>query len=252
VVVALRVAHLAGDGVAGALEGVHAHDRGQQRGAHHASLAGAVALVEGRDHAVGAVHAGEEVADRHAHTGRLVGGGAGQRHQARLALGDLVVAGAAALRPVVPETADRQHDESGVDLVQALDREAEPVEHAGAEVLDEHVAVAHQPGQCLATVVGLQVERDRLLVAVARQEVGRDRVVLRPDEGRPPPAGVVTGARGLDLDDAGAHVAEHHPRVRAGEGPGQVDDGGAVEGCAHGVLLVLCRAEVRVCRAPRA
>ena len=77
----------------------------------------------------------------------------------------------------------------------------------------------------LAAVVGLEVEGDRLLVAVAGQEVGRDRVVLRADERRPPAAGVVAGAGRLDLDDAGAEVAQHHPGVRAGEGAGQVDDG---------------------------
>ena len=54
----------------------------------------------------------------------------------------------------------------------------------------------------------LQVERDRLLVAVAGQEVRRLAVRRRGvglDERRPPAAGVVAGAGGLDLD---------HPRAR--------------------------------------
>ena len=46
VVVALGPADLAGDGPAGALEGVHADGRGQQRGAHHGALAGALPLVQ--------------------------------------------------------------------------------------------------------------------------------------------------------------------------------------------------------------
>ncbi len=41
-------------------------------------------------------------------------------------------------------------------------------------------------------------------------------------ERRPPAAGVVTAGR-LDLDDPRAKVAEHHRRVRTGQGTGQVD-----------------------------
>src|SRR5436190_1653852 len=73
----------------------------------------------------------------------------GDRHEAGLALGDLVVARAPALGAVVAEPADAEDDESRVELVQPLGREAEPVEDAGAEVLDEHVAALHQPGQHL-------------------------------------------------------------------------------------------------------
>ena len=39
-----------------------------------------------------------------------------------------------------------------------------------------------------------------------------------------PPSGV------LDLDDAGAEVAQHHRRVRAGERPGEVDDEDSARG----------------------
>ena len=185
---------------------------------------GALALGERRGDAVRAVHPGEQVADRDADAGRVVGVRAGERHQPGLALGDLVVAGAAALGPVVAEAGDRQDDQPRVELVQPLDREAQAVEHAGAEVLDQHVAVPDQAGERLAAVVALEVEGDRLLVAVAGQEVRRLAVVLRADERRAPAAGVVTGAGRLDLDDAGAEVAEHHRGVRAGERPRQVDD----------------------------
>ena len=60
--------------------------------------------------------------------GRLLG--AGDRHQAALALRDLVVAGPRRLRAVVAEAGDRQHHQAGVELVQPRDREAEPVEDA--------------------------------------------------------------------------------------------------------------------------
>ena len=67
--------------------------------------AGARPLVQRGEHAVGAVHPGEQVADRHADTLRVVRSGPGQRHEAAFALGDLVVARPAALGAVVAEPA---------------------------------------------------------------------------------------------------------------------------------------------------
>ena len=248
VVVATGVADLAGDGVPRALEGVDADDGGEQGRAHDASLPVRWRSCSADDDAVGAVHPGEQVADRHADALRVVGVGAGERHQAALALRDLVVPGPPALGPVVAEPADRQQDEPGVELVEPLDGEAEPVEHAGAEVLEQHVGAGDEPGQRLAALVGLQVEGHRLLVAVARQEVRRDRLVVGAHEGRSPATRLVAAPGGLDLDDAGAHVGEHHPAVGPGEGPGQVDDDDVVEGSAHGALLASL--EEPVCRQP--
>jgi hypothetical protein len=193
-----------------------------------------VALVERGDDPVGAVHAGQEVTDRHTDTLRVVGVRPGQRHQAALALGDLVVAGAAALGPVVAEAADGEQHEAGVELVQPLDTEPQPVEHPGPEVLEQHVGMGHEAAEGLPPVGGLQVEGHRLLVAVAGQEVRRHRVVRGPDERRPPAAGLVPTVGGLDLDDPGPHVGEHHPAVRPGQGTGQVDDDDVVQWSAHG------------------
>ena len=126
--------------------------------------------MEGGDDAVGAVHPGEQVTDRHADPLRAVGVGAGHRHEPGLALRDLVVAGAPTLGAVVAEAADREDDEARVELVQPLDGEAEPVEHPRAEVLDEDVGALDQPGEDVAAVVGLEVEGDRLLVAVGARK----------------------------------------------------------------------------------
>ena len=78
---------------------------------------------------------------------RVVGAGAGQRHQPGLALRDLVVAGAAALGAVVPEAGDREHHQPRVQLLQRLEAEPEPLQHAGAEVLHQHVGAADQGEQ---------------------------------------------------------------------------------------------------------
>ena len=233
VVVALRPADLAGHGPAGALEGVHTDAGRQQRRTHDLALAGHVALVERGEDAVGAVHPGQQVRDRHADALRVVGTGAGERHQAGLALGDLVVAGAAALRSVVAEAGDREDDEARVAAHQLLDAEAEPFEHAGAEVLHQHVGPLDEPDQDVLVGLVLEVERDRLLVAVGAEEVRRLARVGLADERRPPAAGVVAAAGRLHLDHPGTEVAEHLGGVRPGEGPGEVDDEQVCERSGH-------------------
>ena len=94
------------------------------------------------------------------------------------------------------------------------------------------VSALHESGEDLGAFPRLQVQRDRLLVAVARQEVrgnsfrdARTAGAALRHERWTPPTGVVTASRRLDLDDAGTEVAQHHPGVRAGEGTAEVDDG---------------------------
>ena len=72
-------------------------------------------------------------------------------------------------------------------------------------------------------------ERDRLFVAVAREQVGRDWLILGPDERRSPAAGLVAAIGVLDLDDPGPHVAQHHPAMGSGQGARQVDDDDVVD-----------------------
>src|SRR5439155_24002192 len=68
---------------------------------------------------------------------------------------------------------DRQVDQARVESREGLVVEAETVEIAGAEVLDEHVAAGEQPAKDLATGVLAQVQPDGALVAVDREVVGR-------------------------------------------------------------------------------
>ena len=116
--VALRAADVPGHRVRRALERVGADEGGEQAGSDDPADPGGVPFVQRGDHPVRAVHAGEEVADRHAHPLWGVGVRPGHRHEPRLALGDLVVPGPSALRPVVSEPADAQQDQPRVELVQ--------------------------------------------------------------------------------------------------------------------------------------
>ena len=81
--------------------------------------------------------------------------------------------GGVALGPVLAVAGDRAVDDAGVHLAHALVADAEAVEHAGAERLEHHVVVAHEPQQHLAAALALEVEADRALVAVQRQEQRR-------------------------------------------------------------------------------
>jgi len=155
--------------------------------------------------------------------------GSGQGHQSCLALGDLVVARATALGSVVPEAADGQQHQAWVQLAEAVQAEAEAIHDPWPEVFHEDVRPLDEPLEATASLVRLQVELDRLLVAVGGQEVCRDGVVVRSDERRTPVARLVADARRFHLDDAGSHVAEHHRGVRSGQGSAEVDDNGAGE-----------------------
>ena len=221
--------NLAGHGEAGALKGVHSDDGGQQAGPHDAAPPGALPLVQRGDHAVGAVHPGEQIGDRRANAGGLVGICPGQAHQSGLTLGDLVVSGATALRPVVPKPSDGQHHQPGVELVQPVGGKAQPVKDPGAEVLHQHIGGPDQPRQRLPAIVALQIQREGFLVAVAGQKVGRLPIVGRSHERRAPAACVITGAGHLDFDDSGTEVAEHHGGVGAGQPAGEIDDDNAVQ-----------------------
>jgi hypothetical protein len=76
------------------------------------------------------------------------GPGAGQGHQPGLTLQDLVVAAAARLGTVMPETGDGQ-DHQGHGSARASPRreKPEPVQHAGAEVLNNDVGAFEQFAQ---------------------------------------------------------------------------------------------------------
>ena len=73
---------------------------------------------------------------------------------------------------------DRAVHDPRVPLAHALVAHAQALEHARAEGLQHHVRVAHQRQQRLAAALALQVQADRALVAVQRQEQRRLRAVV--------------------------------------------------------------------------
>ena len=176
-------------------------------------------------------HAGEDVGDGGADAERRPVRRAGQAHEAAFALDDGVVA-----RTPAPGTVRTVAGDGGVDdargaAVDLFVGEAEPVEGARPEVLDEHVRRLQEPPQDVAPRAGSL--RFRVMPALAAVD-GEEVDALAVHEGRSPAAGVVALGRLLDLDDVGAGVGQGLRAVGAGQDAREVDDADAVEGIVHG------------------
>ena len=190
------------------------------------------------------VQSGHHVEHRDAGPERRTVGIAGEAHQPGHGLHDQVVAGQPrALGGAEP--ADREVHQARVDGRRGVVVEAELGERAGLEVLDRDVRPAQQLLGLRPVLVDTEVEHDRALVAVDRQVVGRDAVLLRRD---PRPRVVAGGS--FHLDHGGPEVGEQHRAVRPGEDARQVGDEQAVERAAvAGTLWFIC--PPRVTDAPR-
>ena len=132
------------------------------------------------------------------------------------------------VRSELPEAADAQHDEVGVDLEQLVGSDVPAFHDAGPEVLDEHVGVFDEAAQDLLALGLGEVECDGPLVAgdhLRPQAVAV--LVVAVGAGR-----VAVGV--LDLDDVGAVVAEQHGGDRGGVDGAKVEDPDAGQGSGHG------------------
>src|SRR5205085_3292205 len=133
-------------------------------------LAGALALVQRGENAGDEMHAGAAVADLRAGDGRWAVFPAGRARGAAHALRDILVGleiGVAARA----ESLDRGVGDARVQLLEPRPGEPLPVEHAGAEILDHHIAAAHQLFQYLFAARRFQIDRDAALVRVQHREI---------------------------------------------------------------------------------
>ena len=83
--------------------------------------------------------------------------------------------------------------------------EAAPREVAGFVVLDQHIGVRCEVANEGSASIACEVDLDRALVAVGREEVGRVALCIK---GRAPPARVIAVVGPLHFDDIRAEVAE--------------------------------------------
>ena len=135
-------------------------------------------------------------------------------------LHERVVPGPVGERTAPTEGADRAVDEALVPGAQHVAAEAEPLRGTRTHRLDEDVGAVDQPQQRLQTLVALDVQCERALRRVRREEHHAAAVV----EPRSPGPGFVSPLRVLDLHDVRPECAEDLGTRRAGERRRQVDD----------------------------
>ncbi len=137
-----------------------------------------------------------------------------------------IVAGALRERARLPVAGQRADDEPGRGGPQGVVAEAEAGEHAGPELLEEHVVAGQEAHERAPPGRPFEVEHEAALAPVERGERGR----LAPlAEGRHR-AQVVAAARVFELVDPGAEVGEHERGEGARQEARQVEDANAVEG----------------------
>src|ERR1700740_772057 len=130
------------------------------------ALAGELPLIERRKDADRGVEAGAGVADRRTRLDRAAVGLAGDRHRTPGRLRNHVKGEGILVRAGVAKALDRHIDDARVDFADDVIAKTEPFDDAGGEILGEDIGLFDQPAQNGATLVGLQISGDALLVGV--------------------------------------------------------------------------------------
>ena len=219
-----------------ALVGEPGHLGVEQRQVDELALAGSLAVMQGGQDGAAGVHAGHEIGDCDADLHGLAAGLAGHAHDPAHALDQKVVARPLGEGAGLAEPGDRTIDQAGVLAGQVVVGEPVLLQAAGLEVLDQHVAMADQPpGQGGALRLG-DIQAERALVAVRREEIGAFAGLLAVwagQERRAPAAGIVAGAGPLDLDHVGAQVAQQLGAAGSRQDAGEIEDPQAVKRAGH-------------------
>ncbi len=200
----------------------------EQARLHEAALTRAEATHQQCGHALRDVAAEQVVGDRQADGDGPIRLRATQPGQPRDGLREQVLTWAIAPRTLGAVAGGTRVDDRGVDRLDRLVVQPDPLHDAGAEVLDEDVGMGDQLSDVGKVGGHLEVGRDGLLVAVHRVE--RDRVAVQHAAGERQGASDVAGARTLDLDDARTEVGESHRRDGAGQELAEVQHEQPVEG----------------------
>ena len=155
-----------------------------------------------------------EVGHRQAHARRSSARLAGDGHRAAHRLQRQIEGRPVAIRPVLPVGRDGADDDSLIERPELRVREAHALHDPRPEVLPDDVGLTHEVVEDFAAPVAREIERQRLLVPVDREEVRRLAV---GQERRAHHAHRIAAVRILDLDHLGAHVGEQHRAIGARE-----------------------------------
>src|SRR5215472_45666 len=132
-------------------------------------------------------------------------------------------------------------DEAGIARMQTLPAVAKPIERARAKVLDQRVSLVEQMLEDLAVGWRFEVERNRLLAPVDRDEIRRFTVLEWTIL-----TGIISLLRRFDLDHACPELGEQQRAVRARQDAREVDDRDAGKRplLSHGARFPICDAEI--------
>ncbi len=200
----------------------------EHRNVDERALAGGAAADQRARHGECSGNSSDRVGDRITDAKRCAVLVAGDAHDARQALDDLVVRGRVLQRAFLPVPGDRAVDQRRIDLGELLVSQPEATHHAGPEVLDQHVGVADEPSQDVATAIRLQIDRDRLLAAVLCQERRTHQLLVQRRIGAKLARKVPRFGK-LQLDDLRAEQAELIGTERSGEDIGEIEHAHARE-----------------------
>ena len=198
--------HARGD-LSGAIPGIEGRHRPLSQAFQHGnvyplSASGAPAVDQrGQDGGVG-VQAGSDIGNRDSHFGGSVGA-AGEAHYAGLRLHQHVVGFLLAVGAVGSVARDAAPDEARVGLAKLLVPQAQPLDCAGHQVVEEDVGARHQAGEYVEVARLFEVEHDAALAPVEPGEVGRHAV-----EGAVIAARQVAAIRTFHFDHVRAHIGK--------------------------------------------
>ncbi len=178
---------------------------------------------------------GAAVADLRAGDQRQAVAKAGGRSRAAGALRDVLIHLAVLVRAGA-ESLDRRHDHFRIDALNLLPGKSHAIEHAGAEILHQHVAFLHQCGEDFLALGILGVERDRALVVVEHGEIQAVdiRLVLQLT------ARDIANAGTLDLDHVGAEPCQQLRASRSRLDVRKIENANALQRLCHVLLSSRC------------
>src|SRR6266536_5449404 len=153
--------------------------------------------------------------------------------KARQALNDRIIDALLHIRAGLADAADRDIDQARMALAQLIDAKAEALHGAGPEILHHDVRLRDQPGENLTAGRAFDVNRQRTLAAVRRDEQRGELAVL-VDRGTAAPGDVA--ADRLDLQNVGALIRQKHGRERTRHHAGQIEDTNTAKRTGHGIL----------------
>jgi hypothetical protein len=117
-------------------------------------------------------------------------------------------------------------DQPRIGVPQHTIREAEARQHAGAEIVDQHIRPPNQFEQDFFALGAAQIQRQAALVAVVSDEMRTIKITAEVAEG-------IAALAVLDLDHGGAQIGQQHAGERAGNHGGEFKHPHTVKHAAH-------------------